>query len=138
MIIKGYSVKTVKITLSVLESVFLYSKINIPFKRLLLKKEQKEILILSSNDCLKFEKYLEKGQNTYKTGILLSLYTGIRIGELCALKWENTDLNTGAIMINDTLQRIQDFKGISGNKTKIVITNLKHRQLNEQYLYRIS
>lgn len=36
LIIKGYSVKTVKITLSVLESVFLYSKINIPFKRLLL------------------------------------------------------------------------------------------------------
>lgn len=136
--IKGYSVKTAKITLSVLESVFLYSKINIPFKRLLLKKEQKEIPILSSNDCLKFEKYLEKGQDTYKTGILLSLYTGIRIGELCALKWVNTDLNTGAIMINATLQRIQDFKGISGNKTKIVITNLKHRQLDEQYLCRIS
>lgn len=123
--IKGYSVKTVKITLSVLESVFLYSKINIPFKRLLLKKEQKEIPILSSNDCLKFEKYLEKGQDTYKTGILLSLYTGIRIGELCALKWENIDLNTGAIIINATLQRIQDFKGISGNKTKIVITEPK-------------
>ena len=123
--VKGYSVKTVKITLSFLESVFLYSKINIPFNRLLLKKEQKEILILSSNDCLKFEKNLEKGQDTYKTGILLSLYTGIRIGELCALKRENIDLNTGAIMINATLQRIQDFKGISGNKTKIVITEPK-------------
>lgn len=123
--VKGYSAKTVKITLSVLESVFLYSKIDVSFKRIIPKKGQKEIHILSSNDRLKFEKYLLQGQDTYKTGILLSLYTGIRIGELCALRWENIDLNMRIITINSTLQRIQDFKGTSGKKTKIVITEPK-------------
>lgn len=123
--VKGYSGQTVKITLSVLESVFLYSKIDVSFKWIIPKKAQKEIHILSSNDRLKFEKYLLYGQDAYKIGILLSLYTGIRIGELCALKWEDIDLNAGTVKINATLQRIQDFKGISGNKTRIVITEPK-------------
>ena len=123
--VKGYSAQTVKITLSVLESVFLYFKIDVSFKRIIPKKGQKEIHILSSNDRLKFEKYLLYGKDAYKIGILLSLYTGIRIGELCALKWEDMDLNAGTVKINATLQRIQDFKGISGNKTRIVITEPK-------------
>ena len=103
----------------------MYSKIDVSFKRIIPKKGQKEIHILSSNDRLKFEKYLLQGQDTYKTGILLSLYTGIRIGELCALRWEDIDLNAETVKINATLQRIQDFKGISGNKTKTVITEPK-------------
>lgn len=41
------------------------------------------------------------------------------------LKWEDIDLNAGTVKINATLQRIQDFKGISGNKTRIVITEPK-------------
>lgn len=123
--VKGYSAQTVKITLSVLEGVFLYFKIDVSVKRIIPKKRQKEIHILSSNDRLKFEKYLMYGQDAYKIGILLSLYTGIRIGELCALKWEDIDLNAGTVKINATLQRIQDFKGISGNKTRIVITEPK-------------
>lgn len=123
--VKGYSAKTIKITLSVLESVFLYFKIDVSVKRIIPKKGQKEIHILSSNDRLKLEKYLLYGQDAYKIGILLSLYTGIRIGELCALKWEDIDLNAGTVKINATLQRIQDFKGISGNKTRIVITEPK-------------
>ena len=123
--VKGYSVQTVKITLSVLEGVFLCFKIDVSVKRIIPKKGQKEIHILSSNDRLKFEKYLLYGQDAYKIGILLSLYTGIRIGELCALKWEDIDLNAGTVKINATLQRIQDFKGISGNKTRIVITEPK-------------
>jgi len=66
LIVKGYSAKMVKITLSVLESVFLYSKIDVSFKRCITPKARKEIHILSNNDCFKFEKYLLKGQDTYK------------------------------------------------------------------------
>ena len=40
LIVKGYSAKAIKITLSVLESVFLYSKIDISIKRLIAPKEQ--------------------------------------------------------------------------------------------------
>lgn len=124
---KGYSAKTVKITLSVLESVFSYSKIKIDFSfnRFIPKAEQKEIHILAEKERIRFEKYLSKSEDPCKIGVLTALYTGIRIGELCALKWENIDLVKGFIRIAATLQRIQDFKEITDKKTKIIITEPK-------------
>lgn len=41
-------------------------------------------------------------------GILLSLSTGIRIGELCALRWNDIDMIQNIIMIRNTLQRVYD------------------------------
>lgn len=41
-------------------------------------------------------------------GILLSLYTGIRIGELCALHWSDIDNIQNVITVRNTLQRIYD------------------------------
>ena len=43
----------------------------------------------------------EKGLPT-----LLSLYTGLRIGEISALKWEDIDLDTNIIHVENTIQRI--------------------------------
>ena len=56
-------------------------------------------------------------------GVLLSLFMGLRIGELCGLKWEDVDLAGKVIHVRHTLQRIQTFS--SGKKTKIVITEPK-------------
>ncbi len=42
-----------------------------------------------------------------KTGILLVLSTGIKLGELCALKWKDIDINHLCIMVSDTVQRVQ-------------------------------
>lgn len=41
-----------------------------------------------------------------RIGILISLYTGIRIGELMALKWDDIDFTNGTIMINHTSREI--------------------------------
>ena len=58
-------------------------------------------------------------------GILISLYTGIRIGELCALKWSDIDLTNKTIIISKTLQRLY-FKDIHGkNYTKVSISSPK-------------
>lgn len=124
---RGYSSKTVKITLAVLEGVFSYSKIKIDFSfnRFIPKPEQKEIHILTEKELIRLERYLSKSEDPCKIGVLTALYTGIRIGELCALKWENIDLANGFIRIAATLQRIQDFKETSDKKTKIIITEPK-------------
>ena len=61
---------------------------------------------------------------SYKTfGILLCLNSGLRIGELCALRWEDFDFDSGIIHISRTLQRIYDYNGKP--KTRIVITTPK-------------
>ena len=43
--------------------------------------------------------------------VILALYTGMRVGEICALKWENVDLKAGYIHVMQTVQRIRQFDG---------------------------
>ena len=45
-------------------------------------------------------------------GILLCLYTGLRIGELLGLTWEDIDLSQGLLQINKTVYREQDNDGV--------------------------
>lgn len=54
-------------------------------------------------------------------GILISLFTGIRIGELCSLKWEDISIQDCLIQINKTIQRIQNCNDFSKEKTIVEI-----------------
>ena len=56
-------------------------------------------------------------------GIMISLYTGMRIGEICALQWADVDFNNNIIHVRRTLQRIQNAG--FGKNSKIVITEPK-------------
>lgn len=49
--------------------------------------------------------------NQMNIGILLCLYTGLRIGELCALKWQDVDLCHGQVNVTKTVQRISHDDG---------------------------
>lgn len=53
-------------------------------------------------------------------GILLSINSGLRIGEICALKWGDIDMNAGVLHVTKTLQRI--YTKSEKNKTEIIIT----------------
>lgn len=50
--------------------------------------------------------YLAVHRNTYNLGLQICLFTGIRIGELCALKWGDVDLEAGIIRIRRTAHRV--------------------------------
>ena len=93
-----------------------YKKMNVP------KLEKKEIKILSTKERCKLEKYCLEDKTLKSLGILLSLNTGLRIGEVCALKWENIDLKERNIYVKKTLQRIYDAEN---KKTKIIIDKPK-------------
>lgn len=56
-------------------------------------------------------------------GILLSLNTGIRIGELCALRWCDIEIERGIMTIHTTLQRV--YNQNASPKTKVIIGNPK-------------
>ena len=43
--------------------------------------------------------------------VMLALYTGMRIGEICALRWQDMDLEAGMIQVRRTLQRIPEPVG---------------------------
>lgn len=50
--------------------------------------------------------YLANHRSTYNLGLQICLFTGIRIGELCALKWDDVDLEAGIIRIRRTVHRV--------------------------------
>lgn len=70
-------------------------------------------------------RYLLENTDLYRFGVLICLYTGIRIGELCALQWEHFSLEERKLRICGTLQRLCDPDGDSGKRTRIVISSPK-------------
>lgn len=75
------------------------------------KDIKKEMRVLSVTEQNLFEKYLNKDMDNFKFAALIALYTGIRIGELCALQWK--DVDNGTIKIDKTLHRLKDENGKS-------------------------
>lgn len=53
-------------------------------------------------------------------GIILCFYTGIRLGELCALKWSDIDFESGIMSISKTVARTKNFKK-GENKTVLLV-----------------
>jgi integrase len=60
-------------------------------------------------------------------GILLCFYTGIRLGELCALKWSDIDLEAGTVSIVRTVSRTKNFEA-GNNRTILLVGSPKSRK----------
>lgn len=90
-----------------------------------IKEQHKEMRVLSVFEQSSLEEYLRRDTDLYKFGVLLALYTGIRIGELCALKWD--DIDDKNITINKTLHRIKE-----GDKTILEVTEPKTKSSNRR------
>lgn len=88
------------------------------------------INVLSSEEQITLEENLYYNMNSFKLGILLTLYSGLRIGELCALQWRDIHLTDGTLHISKTIIRIQDTDPFSSQKTKLL---LSHPKTNSSY-----
>ncbi len=80
-------------------------------------KTQEQIILCKSEQSI-LTKYLINDPTRSNLGVLLSLSTGLRIGELCALTWSNIDLEKRIITVRNTMQRIRNAE----RGTKLVIT----------------
>lgn len=67
----------------------------------------KPVQTMSLSDQKKLCNYLLADLDSCKLGILICLYTGLRLGEICALKWEDIDFQCKIIHINRTVQRVR-------------------------------
>lgn len=82
-----------------------------------------EITLLDEKEQEKLQKYIRNNPNRATLGVALSMTTGIRIGELCALQWKDIDLEKRILTVSKTMQRVQ-IQGCD-KKTKLVITEPK-------------
>lgn len=123
------SPKTVGDVLCVLKSIIIfaigegYSVKNEKMRYPLYVK--RDACVLSRESRKKLEAVLKNASKPAELGILLALFTGLRIGEVCGLKWEDVDLVNFTLSVRRTVARISDISGKSEKRTKIVISEPK-------------
>ncbi len=126
---KSLAPKTVRDILSQLKSILQYSHKVIPgiepVEIIYPKLQKQEMRILSREEQNAFVQYLLKDPDPCKFGVLLSLLTGLRIGEICALKWWNISVPNRSVSVSSTMQRLKNTDRCSPSKTSIRVSNPK-------------
>lgn len=88
------------------------------------KRSKKDMRVLSPKEQQRLECVLMQDADLTKLTVLLCLYTGLRIGEACALRWEHLRLESGILEVRETLQRIQVPQNVAP-RTQVIITEPK-------------
>ena len=126
----GLSAKTVKDILIVLKMVMkfgvknewmTYYEWDIKYPTTSINKE---LEVLSVANHRKILNYIQSHFTFPWLGIYISLSTGLRIGEICALKWSDINIVDGTITISRTIERIYIIEG-EKKHTEIVINTPK-------------
>ena len=126
----GLSQKTIKDMLIVLRMILkfgakknycVYAPIDVIFPT---DRERQELEVLSIANQKKIMRFVEENFTFRNLGIFICLSTGIRIGEICALTWDDIDIENGVIHIRKTIQRIY-VKENGIKKTELLIDTPK-------------
>ncbi len=92
--------------------------VHIPVMKLpAVKQGRKSVDTFSKAEQSRILSCIYNGLDTFKIAILLCLYTGIRLGELCALKWTDFDFRDRTMTVNRTVQRI----AVKGHMTRTIL-----------------
>lgn len=70
------------------------------------EREKNDIEVLTLTNQKQLMTYVKEHFTFLNLGIFICLNAGLRIGEVCALKWEDIDMAAGVIRVNKTIQRI--------------------------------
>lgn len=81
--------------------------------------------VLTKTDQKLLERFLLEKAGPFETGVLLALYSGVRIGELCALQWKDLSLEEGTVRVEKTLLRIRNMEPGAFAKTHVVLQRPK-------------
>ncbi len=88
---RGLSTKSTNDIILVLNSILRFASEKYDIKTKYaphIREEKKEMRVLSIQEQCSLEHFLKDDMDKYKLGAFIALYTGLRIGEICALKWE--------------------------------------------------
>lgn len=101
-----------------------YTMNHVNFKQIKIPADYKTKQVLSKKDRDKIIKYAQKEMNALSIAMLLALYGGLRLGEICALKWEHIDLDNQVLQVEGTVSRLK-CKEKQNKKTELVIQTPK-------------
>ena len=92
-----------------------YQEIDVNFPT---EREKKELEVLSISDQKKIINYVKTNLTFKNLGIYICLCTGLRIGEICALTWNDIDVEQGTLIVGKTIQRTYNYEK---NCTEIIV-----------------
>lgn len=95
----------------VLNQILKYAsgKYAVPVPRLknpVCSRSNRPVTVFSRMEQTRLLSDLYQEMTPFKLAILLCLYTGLRLGEVCALKWEDLDVDNQIILVSRTVQRL--------------------------------
>lgn len=100
--------------------------ITIPnLKRPVTMKKSKPVEILSRKEQEKLLSALRQKQGFFSAAVSLCLYTGLRLGEVCALKWSDIDYRNKLLTVNRTVQRLYT----DGYRTKTILLETEPKSI---------
>ncbi|MDE5936295.1 MAG: site-specific integrase [Ruminococcus sp.] len=105
----GLSAKTVRDIMRVYHSIEQYAMQEYGVKSThftMPKVEKRQLNVLNFSERKRLEQYLLHNLNSTNLAILLCLFTGLRVGELCGLTWGDIDFSSGTLSVRRTVQRI--------------------------------
>ena len=126
----GLSQKTVRDILVVLKMILRYGAkhglmelhpIDIVFPT---ERERQDIEVLTITNQRQLMTYVKENFTFLNLGIFICLNAGLRIGEVCALQWDDIDVTTGVIRVSKTIQRIYLVDG-EERYTEIIVDKPK-------------
>lgn len=124
----GLSRKSVKDMLMVLKMILSFAEkhhswVHKEFDvRFPMEHNKKEVEVFSKIDQRRIMDYVKENMSYKNLGIFICLSTGLRIGEICALTWNDIDVKHETITINKTIQRIYSPNNTNGNTELILDT----------------
>lgn len=126
----GLSQKTVCDITIIIKSILRYAEtlghsLSCNLESFSVKQPFGELRVLSHKEQVVINEFLLEQDDLTTLGILIALYTGVRIGELCALSIDDFDIDMKKVTINKTMQRLQNKQRNGKNKTYISITTPK-------------
>lgn len=127
----GLSSKTVQDMVMVLKSILKMAadeySCKVQIKNAVMPdRKKRKISVLTVDEQKILSGYaLEDIHDLKRLGLLMCMVTGMRLGEICALRWSDLDLNSGILKIRHTLQRIQNISAKASEKTSVIIDTPK-------------
>ncbi len=131
----GLSAKYVSDIVIVFKSMAKYTAITHNFQNPLVnvvlpKVEKKELQLFTDSQQQQLCYTLMEENSKTSLCVLLSMYTGLRVSEVCALKWSDIDFEKSILTVNRTVQRIKTMS--SACATTISIGKPKSRNSMRQ------
>ena len=93
------------------------------------KVQEKQVTCFTKQEQRAIEQEIFRRNKPKLYGIIISLYTGIRLGELLALTWSDIDVTRGAMTINKTCYEGRDKTGKYVRITESPKTNSSIREV---------